>query len=166
MFENVFCAIGLIAITMMVFAQVLNRYWFQFEIIWINDLAVYIFVFYMFFALMLTTRENGHIALEVLVDKFFGDTPVKKLCYGLFIRLVALAVVAITLYPAWRFAARALKYPQYATLVRWFNTSWMMEGLFAALCIVALHMLILSIEDAVALRSLLRKPAENDRKEV
>ncbi len=163
--ENTCCTVGLIATTAMVFVQVLNRYWLHLEIIWINDLAVYIFVFYMFFALLLTTRDNGHIAVEVLIDKFFGDTPVKRLAYGLFIRLVVFAVLVITLYPAWGFAARALKYPQFATLVRWFNISWLMEGLFVTLCLVGLHLLILIIEDAVTLQSMLRQPAMNEGRE-
>ncbi len=158
-FENVCCAIGLIATTAMEFIQVFNRYWIQAEIVWINDTALFIFVFYMFFALVIATRDNGHIAVDVLADKIAGGSPVRRLGYGLFLRLVGLAVMIVALPPAWRFAARAYKYPQYATLVRWFNTSWMMEGLFVTFCMIVLHMAILVALDADKLRLSLRDPA-------
>lgn len=163
--ENVACTAGLLATTLMTFFQVLNRYWLQLEIIWINDLALFVFVFYMYFALILATRENGHIALDVVADKIAGKSPVRKLFYGLFIRVLSLATVLVALFPTWRFAMRALKYPQYATLVRWFNTSWMMEGLFVALCLISLHMLFHIIEDVAKLSALLHRPAgKNGRK--
>ncbi len=160
--ENVCCTFGLLATTFMTFFQVLNRYWLQWEIIWINDLALFVFVFYMYFALILATRENGHIALDVVADKIAGSSPVRRLGYGLVIRVISLATVFVALFPAWRFAMRALRYPQYATLVRWFNISWLMEGLFAALCLIGLHILILIIEDVYTLRALRNRPAGVD----
>lgn len=162
--ENACCTAGLLGTTLLTFFQVLNRYWFQMEIIWVNDLALFIFVFYMYFALVLATRENGHIALDVVVEKITRGSPSRKLAYSLFIRLISLAAVLVSLYPTWRFALRAFKYPQYATLVRWFNISWMMESLFGALCLIALHILIHIIEDASKLGAVLKQPVnENGR---
>ena len=45
-FENTICASGLVLTTVLVFAQVINRYWLHFEIMWLSDLALYFLRFY------------------------------------------------------------------------------------------------------------------------
>ena len=44
--EGAVCVIGLFVTTLLIFAQVLNRYLLHFEIMWLSDLALYIFVFF------------------------------------------------------------------------------------------------------------------------
>lgn len=37
--ESIICAVGLMITTLLIFAQVLNRYFLHFEIMWLSDLA-------------------------------------------------------------------------------------------------------------------------------
>ncbi len=139
--ENVLCTAGLFLTTFIAFFQVLNRYWFRFEIIWLNDLGLFIFIFFMFFAIPLTTRENEHTGVDVFAKKFFKNNSVGSKVFNLALKVIAMGTIIVFLFPAWSFAVRAYKYPQYATLVRWFNTSWLMEMLFGCMVLCLLHMI-------------------------
>jgi succinate dehydrogenase hydrophobic anchor subunit len=48
---------------------------------------------------------------------------------------------------AYKFMKRAAKYPEYGTLVRWFNTSWLQITLFIALFLVLIHLLVITWRD-------------------
>ena len=140
-FENVVSAIGLVAITVLVFVQVLNRYMLHFEIMWLSDLALYIFIFTTFIAIGLTTRENGHTSVEVFADMVFKNKPRGHKAYGIFLIGISLVTVLVFGQPTLHFAGRALQYEQLGTLVRWFNTSWLMEMLFVSIALCLLHLL-------------------------
>ena len=140
-FENVICGAGLFITTFMTFFQVLNRYWLLYEIIWLSDLALYIFIAFMFLVIPLTTRQGGHTAVDVFVESVFAGRPRGRVAYTAFLKMVSIGTVAVFLIPTWAFALRAAKYPQFATLVRWFNTSWLMEMLFVSLVLCLLHLL-------------------------
>lgn len=137
--ENVLCTAGLLITTFMTFIQVLNRYWFRYEVIWLNDLSLFVFIFFMFFAIPLTTRERQHTGVDVFVKTVFGNRPLGSIGFNAFLRVVSLGTIFVFMIPTWHFALRAAKYPQYATLVRWFNTSWLMESLFFCMALCALH---------------------------
>jgi TRAP-type C4-dicarboxylate transport system permease small subunit len=78
--ENIICSLGLIATTLIIFAQVINRYWLHFEIMWMNDLALYIFVSTVFITLALATRERGHIAVEILQERVLRQVKSQNCC--------------------------------------------------------------------------------------
>ena len=42
---------------------------------------------------------------------------------------------------------RAIEYPEYGTLVRWFNTSWLQILVFWSLLLVLLHLLVIARRD-------------------
>ena len=159
MLENILCTLGLFATTFIAFFQVINRYWLRLEIIWLNDLGLFIFILFMFFAIPLTTRENEHTGVDVFVKRFFRENSVGSKSFNLMLKAVAIGTVIVFLLPAWSFAKRAYKYPQYATLVRWFNTSWLMEMLFGCMVLCLLHL----IYDFLCGLAEMRKTANPDR---
>lgn len=152
-FENVVGGVGLVGITILVFVQVLNRYLLHFEVMWIGDLALYLFIFLMFVAIGLTTRENGHTSVEVFVDMVFRNRPRGQKAYAIFLLGVSLATVLVFGSPTLHFAKKALQYPQYGTLVRWFNTSWLMESMFLMILLSAYHLISRIHMETIALRS-------------
>ena len=139
--ENVICAAGLFITTFMTFFQVLNRYWLHYQIIWLSDLSLFIFIGFMFLVIPLTTRQDGHTGVDVFVESVFAKRPLGRIAYVAFLKVVSIGTVVVFLIPTWSFALRAAKYPQYATLVRWFNTSWLMEMLFVSIFLCLLHLL-------------------------
>lgn len=139
-FENAVCATGLILTTFLVFFQVINRYWLHLEIMWLNDLALYLFVFSMFLTISLTTREEGHTAVDVFAEMIFGRNRRVNFFYRIFLNLISLVILFVFASPVLRFTKRALKYPEYGTLVRWFNTSWLAETMFVMLVLCIFHL--------------------------
>ena len=152
--ENIICTIGLFLITFMTFFAVLNRYWLRFEILWLNDLSLFVFIFFMLCAIILTTREGQHTGVDVFVKSFFADRPLGRIGFNAFLKLVSIGTIIVFMIPAWSFALRAAKYPQYATLVRWFNTSWLMQSLFLCMVLCLLHLVYNLVCDMAEIKRL------------
>lgn len=163
--ENVICSVGLILTTVIIFVQVVNRYWLHFEIMWMNDLALYIFVSTVFITLSLTTRERGHTAVEMLQERILLGHPNGRKFYFFIRNLFSLCVVLIFLFPAYKFFLRAMKYPEYGTLIRWFNTSWIVYSFFVMVCLMILHLAVHVIKDFLDWRQALRSKNEGSRGE-
>lgn len=155
--EGIVCAIGLFMTTLLIFAQVINRYFLHFEIMWLSDLALYIFIFFMLIAAAYATWKEGHVAVDFLRDKFVKGNPRLSAAYRLGLNLLALAALWTILPVAYKFMKRAMKYPEYGTLVRWFNTSWLQITLFVALFLVLIHLLVIIGKDIGDLYKKLRE---------
>ncbi len=138
-FENVVCYTGLIACSFLVFIQVLNRYIFHFEIMWIGDLSLYFYVFFMILTISLTARAGSHTSVDVFVDIMFKDKEKGLKIYKIFVGLVVLAILIYMLPMSQKMFARAMKYPEFGTLVRWFNTSWLRELVLITITLSIIH---------------------------
>jgi TRAP-type C4-dicarboxylate transport system permease small subunit len=154
--EGAICAVGLFITTILIFAQVVNRYFLHFEIMWFSDLALYVFVFFMLIAAAVATWREGHVAVDFLRDRIVRDRPVVAAIYRLFLDVMSIAILCTILPAAYRFLKRAMKYPEYGTLVRWFNTSWLQITLYIALLLVLVHLLVITGRDTGELIKKLR----------
>ncbi len=139
--ENIICAAGLLGTSLMISFQILNRFWLRLDIKWINDLSLFIFIFFVFFAIVLTTREDGHTSVDMFVDFLFEKNPFGRALYLLFTRILCMLTIAVFLIPAYYFAMDAYQYPQPGNLVQWFNESWLMESLFFTMILSLLHLI-------------------------
>lgn len=139
--ESVLCYAGLLICSFMVLAQVINRYMLHFEIMWIGDLALFIFVPMMILSISYTAREGGHTSVDVFMDMAFEKRPLGKLVYQLLIQCVSLSIMFYIMPMAFKLFKRALKYPEYATLVPWFNTSWIREAILVMVVLCIIHTL-------------------------
>jgi len=138
--EKWICAAGLFASTLLTFAQVINRYWLHYEIMWIGDMALYIFVITYILAIALAASQKGHIAVEMLPERIFRDKPVGKQAYAVAMDVLTLTAILVFLHPAYGFFRQSIRYPEYGTLVRWFNTGWLVQVMFVTIVLSALHM--------------------------
>lgn len=154
--EGIICGIGLMVTTLLIFTQVINRYLLHFEIMWFSDLALYVFIFFMLIAGAVTTWRQGHVAVDFLRNRIVNGRPVAAAMYSLFLQAVSIAALCTILPPAYRFMRRAMKYPEYGTLVRWFNTSWLQITLCIALLLVLVHLLAITGRDITELTKRLR----------
>lgn len=157
--EGAICAVGLFITSVLIFAQVINRYFLHFEIIWLNDLALYLFIFFMLVAAAYATWREGHVAVEFLRDRIVKDKPVLAAVYRVILDVMSITALCTMLPAAYRFMKRAIKYPEYATLVRWFNTSWLQITLFIALVLVLLHLVVILGRDIGEIHKKLRPGA-------
>ena len=138
--EKWICSVGLLVSTLLVFAQVINRYWLHYEVMWIGDMALYVFVITYILAIALAASQKGHIAVEMLPDRLFRDKPRGKLSYSLFMDIVTLCAILVFLHPVYGFFRLSLRYPEYGTLIRWFNTGWFVQVMFYTMVLSAVHM--------------------------
>lgn len=160
--ESLIGVIGLLLVTLLIFAQVVNRYWLHFEIMWLGEQALFLFIFFMFVAIAQTTWKEGHVAVDILRERITRGNPTKATIYHASLVILSIVVLGVLLPIAYQFMLRALKYPEYGTLARWFNTSWLQITLFFALALVLLHLLVIAGRD---ITKLIRTHGHNVRKD-
>ena len=152
--ETVVCAIGLSVTTLLIFAQVVNRYWLHFEIMILGDLALYCFIFFMFIAAPVATWNENHVSVDILKAKVLQGKPMSLAVHRVAMVLLSIGILCLLLPPVHKFLLRAIEYPEYGTLVRWFNTSWLMGTFAFGMILVLVHLLVLAARDVKNLRAL------------
>ncbi len=152
--EKWICSAGLLVSTVLVFAQVINRYWLHYEVMWIGDMALYIFVITYILAIALAASQKGHISVEMLPDRIFRDKPRGKLGYTLVMDIVTLVSILVFLHPVYGFFRMSLQYPEYGTLIRWFNTGWLVQVMFVTMVLSAVHMAFHVSKDLFEMRKM------------
>lgn len=145
--ESVVCAAGLGGCTLLAFAQVVNRYWLHFEVIWLGNLALYFFIFFMFIAAAQTTWRKGHITVSYFHEKVFRGKLRTTAIHRIFIDIISIVILCVFLPAVYNFASRALQYPEYSSMLRWFNLSWLQITLLVGLVLVLVHLLVITARD-------------------
>jgi len=145
--EHYISVVCLVITSLLIFAQVVNRYWLHFEIMVLGDLALYCFIFFMFVAAALTTREEGHVSVAFFREKILKGRPKSAAVYRFFIIVITIITLAFFFPSVYQFLLRALQYPEYGSMVRWFNTSWLMTAFFIMLILILLHLLVIAYRD-------------------
>lgn len=140
--ENIICGIGIWLALILVSFDVVNRYFFHLSVSWVTDFALFVFIFFTLVAAALTAREEEHISVDVFRKILFNGKPKADTIYSIFLNIISIIIVGIFLPVTWSFFLHALKYPEYATLVRWFNTSWLRSTLFFAIFLILIHLLV------------------------
>ncbi|MFA0888004.1 MAG: TRAP transporter small permease [Synergistales bacterium] len=127
--------------TILAFIQVFNRYLLHFEIMGIGDLYVYLYVICLYASLAYTTKVGGHTAVEVLHNAIERRRPSAARVHGLAAQVVSLVILLVFLSPASHTLLAAIRFPEWSTLVPWFNISWLAYAMFLSLCLCVYHML-------------------------
>ena len=141
---SVFCFVGLGVTTLLITAQVFNRYWLHFEIMWFSDLALYCYLMFMFVAATLATWREGHVAVDFFRDSVLKGNERACAIYRVCIVIISIVVASTFLPVTYQIIGKALKYPEYCTLVPWFNTSWIRIVLTVSYSLVVLYLLIIA----------------------
>lgn len=150
--EDSVCTIGLYATTLLIFVQVVNRFVLHIGIVWILDLALYLYMIFVFVAAGVATRERGHVAVDAFYQRWFRRRPVGLARYIFALSLLALAAALTFVEPAWQFLLKSLRYPQYSALVPGFDTSWLKVVFSCSFALVMLHLVINTWQEFVAVR--------------
>lgn len=145
--ETALCGVGLMLTTLLIFAQVINRYLLHFEIMIFNDLALYTFIFFMLIAAAYTTWHEGHVAVDVFREFLVKGRPIAAGAYRVFLVFLSIFILCLLLPVAYAFMQRAILYPEWGTLVRWFKESWLHMLVFWSLLLVLLHLLVTAWRD-------------------
>lgn len=139
--EDAVCVVGILSSTILTVAAVINRYWLHWEIIWLNDLILYLYIPTGMCCIAVTARADAHTSVDVFLDIVLKNRPLAFKVFKIIIAILLLCIFAY-MYPlAVKLFQTAWKYPEMGTLVRWFNTSWNREFLVICLALSALHTL-------------------------
>lgn len=137
--EDILCYSGLLACTGLVFLAVINRYFLQFEIMWINDLALYLYVPTGMLCIAVAARVDSHTAVDVFADLVLQGKPIPFKIFKIFVSLLVLAIFAYFVPMALRLFETAWTYAEWGTLFRWYNTSWNREILVISIILSCFH---------------------------
>jgi C4-dicarboxylate transporter DctQ subunit len=162
--ERNISSLGLIATTLLIFAQVLNRYILHFEIMWLNDAALYVFVMSMLIAAGFATFKEGHVRVDVFNEWLVKGRPRAASVYRVALVTTSIVVLCLFLPSAFQFMLRAIQYPEYGTLIRWVNTSWLQIMVFFACMLILLHLLVIFRRDLRELIKILSAKSGNEGK--
>lgn len=159
--EFAIAGVGLVLTNLIMFVQVINRYWLKLPLLGIGDFAFYCFILFMSVAAIVATWRESHVAVDALRDQFLGHRPVAFKIHNVAMALVATVTMAIFLPRVVTFMELAIQYPKWATLVRWFNLSWL--HLFWGFCmiVVFLHLVEMVWKHVSELRNM-RKTTEEE----
>jgi len=141
-FEDVFCTIGLYISTLLIFIQVVNRFILQIGVVWVLDLALYVYMMTVFLAATIATRERGHVAVDYFYNRWLGHRPVGMARYVLALTLVSLAIALTFLPPAWQFMLKSMQFQQYSALLPGFDTNWIKVVFSLSFLVVLLHLTV------------------------
>jgi hypothetical protein len=99
------------------------------------------------------------VAVDVFRERLTAGRPLAAAVYRVALVLLSIFTLSLLLPWAYRFMLRGLEYPEWGTLVRWFNTSWLQMLVFWSLLLVLLHLLVIARRDIRALIRTLRAGA-------
>lgn len=94
-FENGLIGMGLISISLMIFINVICRYFFGFTLIWAEELSRYIVVWITFIGVGACTRYGEHITIDVFVKKL---PPILKKILFYFIQTITIIAALVITY--------------------------------------------------------------------
>lgn len=141
--EQSIAALFLVITTTLAIFQVMNRHIFHWEIMGIGDLIVYSYVICLFFSFAHVAKEDQQTYVEVVPMKL-GQLENKNIqkyyCMGL--DLISIAVILTFLFPLYGAYRKAVKFPEWGTLITWFNQSWLVYLLFGVFVLGFFHMLV------------------------
>lgn len=93
--EKFILAGGMISVSLIVFVNVITRKFFNFTIIWAEEIARYLIVWVTFIGLSSCVRENMHVSIDIVIQKLPGR--VRKV-YNKFLYLILILVGAYLSY--------------------------------------------------------------------
>ena len=139
--EFAIAGFGLVLTNVMMFIQVINRYWIHLPLLGIGDLTFYCFIIFMSVAAIVATWRESHVAVDALRDQFLKGHHIGLKIHSVAVAALSLVVLGIFLPRVVSFMEGAVQYPKWATLVRWFNLSWLHLIWGVCMILVFLHLI-------------------------
>jgi len=136
--EDAIASVTLMIATILTVAQIINRYWLRIEVMWIADLSLYIFIIGAIFSVAITTRMESHVGVDLFLEVLGKREKTLKFT-KIIINLVSLGILIMVLPLFYSFFLRSLRFPEWGTLVRWFNTSWLVQCVFVMFVLNIFH---------------------------
>ena len=158
--EFTLAAIGLVLTNILMFVQVLNRYWLRLPMVGLGDLTLYFFIMFMSVGAAVATWSETHVAVDAFRDKFVAGRPMRLSAHHLVMALLAIVTFLFLLPQVASFMANAASFPRWATLVTWFNLSWLQIVWGFCMFLVLGHLIEVAVKHGADLRRMKRAERE------
>lgn len=113
--ENAICALALGSVSLIIFGQVISRYFFQYTPHWSEELSRYLIVWSIFVGVSVGVRENKHIGVDALI-RFLP--PRVKIASECFLNLLGIVVVGVLIWTSIQFIQRTIEFEQLSPAMR------------------------------------------------
>ena len=96
--ENVVMSVGLLFISIIVFINVITRYFFQMSLTWVEELSRYVVVWVTFFGLSSCARYGEHVNVDLVPNllkgsaKFIHQVLLYLLCMGISLYMTYISI--------------------------------------------------------------------------
>ncbi|MDR1625865.1 MAG: TRAP transporter small permease [Spirochaetia bacterium] len=101
--EECIMSIGLLSISLVVFANVVARYFFNYSFTWSEELARYIVVWVAFLGISSCARYDGHVVVDLLPNQLHG---ISRHIHKMIITFIMMALSAYMTYISYRFTVK------------------------------------------------------------
>lgn len=152
--EFTLAAIGLVLTNVLMFVQVLNRYWLRLPMVGLGDLTLYFFIMFMSVGAAVATWSETHVAVDAFRDRFLTKRPMGLTAHHMAMALLAILTYVFLLPQVVSFMANAASFPRWATLVTWFNLSWLQIVWGFCMFLVLIHLVEVAVKHGTKLRDM------------
>ncbi|MEA4873431.1 MAG: hypothetical protein VB076_11565 [Synergistaceae bacterium] len=128
--------------TTLAFFLVINRNIIHLEMMGMNDLIVYLYSSCLLIGMAYATKIENHSVVEVIPNKMKERGEKVYTTYLIVIDFISLSIVLTFMPQVYAMFVKAVKYPQYGTLITWFNQSWIIYIMFVSFCLCIVHLFL------------------------
>lgn len=107
--EDAICALTMGAVSLIIFGQVVSRYFFEYTPVWSEELSRYLIVWSIFIGVSVGVRQNKHIGVDALVRAL--PAPI-KLAFEVLLNLIGIVVSVILVYHSIAFISHTMEFEQ------------------------------------------------------
>ncbi len=113
--EDAICVLTLGTVSLIIFGQVISRYFFEYTPLWSEELSRYLIVWSIFIGVSVGVRENKHIGVDALIRFLPHGLKVAGECL---LNLIGIAVVAVLIWTSIQFIGRTIEFEQLSPAMR------------------------------------------------
>lgn len=113
--EDTICVATLGGVSLIIFGQVISRYFFEYTPLWSEELSRYLIVWSIFIGVSVGVRENKHIGVDALIRFLPHRLKVAGECL---LNLIGIVVVAVLIYTSIQFIGRTIEFEQLSPAMR------------------------------------------------
>jgi C4-dicarboxylate transporter DctQ subunit len=113
--EDAIAGLALGAVSLIIFSQVISRYFFEYTPIWSEELSRFLVVWSIFIGVSIGVRENKHIGVDALI-RFLP--PKLKVAFECLLNVIGIAVIGVLIYTSIQFIQHTMEFEQLSPAMR------------------------------------------------
>lgn len=113
--EDAICVLTLGSVSLIIFGQVISRYFFEYTPIWSEELSRFLVVWSIFIGVAIGVRKNQHIGVDAII-RFLPHK--LKLASEVLLNLIGIVVIGILVYTSITFIQHTREFEQLSPAMR------------------------------------------------